>query len=68
MASNETKHLEPENKLTDLSKKVSQISEKGYDFLLGRMYFAGDDDYYNFLVFTSMFNSLTLDNDNKVVN
>ena len=23
--------------------KVTQISEKGYDFLLGRMYFTGND-------------------------
>ena len=64
MASSETKNLELENKLTGLSKKVSQISEKGYDFLLGRMYFTCDDDYYNFLVFASIFNSLTLLNYN----
>ena len=42
-------------KLTDLTK-------------LGRMYFTGDDDYQNFLVFGSMLSSLTLDNNEKVAN
>ena len=37
-------------KLTDLSKKVSQLSIKGYDFLLGRMHFTDDGIYQNFLV------------------
>ena len=39
------RNLETPRKLTDLSKKVSQISMKGYDFLLGRMNFTGDDGY-----------------------
>ena len=29
-------------------KKVAQISEKGYDFLLGRMYVTDEDGYQNF--------------------
>ena len=32
------------------------------------MYFTGDDDYQNFLVFGSMLSSLTLDNNEKVAN
>ena len=43
VTSNKTKHVEAEKKLTDLANKVAQISGKGYDFLLGRMYFAGGD-------------------------
>ena len=35
--------------LLDLAKEVAQISV--YDFLLGRMYFTGNDGYQNFLVF-----------------
>ena len=30
--SNKTKHIEAEKKITDLTNKVAQISEKGYDF------------------------------------
>ena len=33
--SNKTNHLETEKKLTNLTTKVLQISEKSYDFLLG---------------------------------
>ena len=40
--SNKTKHVETEKKLTDLRNKVAQIPKKGYDFLLGRIYFIGD--------------------------
>ena len=36
-----------------------------YNFLLGRMYFIGDDGYQNVLSFSPMFNSITLDNNNK---
>ena len=31
---NKTKHVEDEKKLTDLTNKVAQISEKRYGFLL----------------------------------
>ena len=44
-----------------------QISEKEYDFSLGRMYFTGKDGYQNFLVFTPMLSSLVLDSNNKVI-
>ena len=50
-ASNKRKYVEAENKRTDLTKKVAQIWEKGYEFLLGRMYFIGNDGYQIFLVF-----------------
>ena len=52
-ASNKRKYVEAENKRTDLTKKVAQIWEKGYEFLLGRMYFIGNDGYQIFLVFCS---------------
>ena len=38
------------------------MSAKGYDYLLGRMYFRGDDGYQNFLVFSPMLSSLKLHN------
>ena len=44
-----------------------QISEKEYGFLLGRIYFKGNDGYQNFLVFAFIFISLILDS-NKVTN
>ena len=47
---------------------MTQISEKGYDFLLGRMYFTGDDDYQNILVSGQMLSSLILDSNKKVTN
>ena len=50
ITSNKTKHIEADKKLTDLTKNVAQISEKRYEFLLGRMYFTGDDGYQNFLI------------------
>ena len=37
------------------------MSEKGYDFLLGWMYFTGNDGHKNFLVFAPMLSSLILD-------
>ena len=37
--SNKTKRAEAEKKISGLTNKVAQISEKGYYFLLGRMYF-----------------------------
>ena len=55
-------------KLTDLANKVAQISEKRYDFLLGMMYFTGDDGYQNLLVFAPMLSLLILDSNKKVTN
>ena len=43
-----------------------QISEKGFNFLLDRVYFTGDDGDQNFLVFTPMLSSLTMDSNEKV--
>ena len=51
VTSNKTKHIEAEKKMTDLTYKVAQISEKGYGYLLGRIYFTGNGGYQNFLVF-----------------
>ena len=58
------KHVEAEKK-TDLTNKVAQISKKEYRFLLGRMYFTGDDGYQNFLVFAPMLSSSTLHSNKK---
>ena len=66
--SNKTKHIEADKRRTDLTKKVAQISEKGYDFLLGRMYFTDDNGYQNFLIFAPMLSSLILDSNRKVTN
>ena len=43
ITSNKTKHVETQKKLTDQTNKTAQISEKRCDFLLGRLYFTGDD-------------------------
>ena len=43
--SNEATHTETERKLTYLTNKVVQISEKGYDFLLARIYLTGSNSY-----------------------
>ena len=66
--SDKTKHVEAEKEITDLTNKVAQISQKGYDFLLRRMYFTGDDVYQNFLVFAPILSSLMLDSNKKVTN
>ena len=68
ITSNRTKHTEAEKKIADLTNKVAQISAKGYYFLLGRMYFTGNDGYENFLVIAPMPSSLTLDSNRKVTN
>ena len=60
--------MEAENKINDLTNKVAQISYKGYDFLLGRMYFAGNDGDQKFRVFTPVLTSLILDSNKKVTN
>ena len=43
--SNQTKHLEDEMKLIDLSKRHSQIPIKEFGFLVDRMYFISNDGY-----------------------
>ena len=43
VASNKIKHRGIEKKITDLTNKVAQISEKGYYVLLGRMHFTSND-------------------------
>ena len=45
-----------------------QISEKGYNFLIGKMYFTGNDGYQNFLVFAPMLISLILGSNRKFIN
>ena len=68
ITSNKIKHVLVEKKPTDLTKKVSQISRKGYNFLLGRIYFKGSDDYQIFIVFPPMLNMVTLDSNENVTN
>ena len=67
MTSNKTKHVETEKEITDLTNKFSQIIEKGYDYLLCRMYFTADNGYQNFLVFAPMLSSLVLDKIKKLL-
>ena len=45
-----------------------QISEKEYNFLIGKMYFTGNDGYQNFLVFAPMLISLILGSNRKFIN
>ena len=68
VTSNKTKHIKAEKQLTDLRNKVAQISEKGYDFLLGRMYFTGNDGYEIFFSFAAMLSLLILDSNKKDTN
>ena len=51
-----------------MKKKVAQISEKGYDFLLGTVYFTGSYGYQDFQVFAPILSSLVLDRNKKVTN
>ena len=60
--------VEAEKKLTDLANKVAQVSERGFNFLIDRMYFAGDNGYKNFKVFAPVLSSLILDSNKKVTN
>ena len=39
VTSNKTKHIEAEKKLTDLTNKVAQTSEKRFDIFLGGIVF-----------------------------
>ena len=48
VTSNKTKYIEVEKKITDLTNKVTEMSKKGCDFLLGKIYFAGNDSYQSF--------------------
>ena len=54
ITSNKTKYVQAEKKITALTNKFEQISEELHNFLLGRMYFTGDDSYQNFLAFAPM--------------
>ena len=55
-------------KIADIANKIVQIAEKRLDFLLGTMYFIGNDGYQNFLVFASVLNSLILDSNRNNIN
>ena len=60
--------MEAKKKITDLINKIARMSEKGYDFLLGRMYFTSNDHYKNLLVITPMISSLILDSNKEGTN
>ena len=47
-SNNKIKHVETKKEPTDLTKIVAKILDRGYGFLLGRIYFTGDDGYRNF--------------------
>ena len=59
--SSKTKHAEAKKKLTDLIKRVKQISEKCCDFSLSRMYFTHEDGYQIFFVYAPVHSFLILD-------
>ena len=59
LISDKIRHVEAEKKLTDLTKVA-------YGFLLGKIYFIGNNGYHIFLVFAPMLSSLTLDVNKKV--
>ena len=48
--------------------KVAKILKKGCNFLLGRMYFTGNDGYQNFIFFASLLTSLMLDSNKTLTN
>ena len=50
--------MEGEKKLNELSEKIKLLLTKGYNFLLRRMHFTGNDGYQHFQVFTPMVNLL----------
>ena len=45
--------------------KLHKYQKKDCDFLLGRMYFTGNNVYQNFLVFAPMLSFLILDSNKK---
>ena len=49
--SNKTKHVLVENKLNELSEKVTLLSAKDYYFLLGTMYFTSNDGFKNMFAY-----------------
>ena len=51
MNSNKRKHLEAGIKITDLTKKVAQISEKRIWFFVRENVFTGNNDYQIFFSF-----------------
>ena len=55
-------------KKIDITNNIAPITEKEYNFLVGRMYFTDNDGYQIFLVSCSMLNSLILDSNKKVTN
>ena len=65
--SNKTNHIEAGKKITDLTNIVAQISEKGHDFLLGKMYLTGNDGYQKFLGFAPKLSSLILHKNKKLL-
>ena len=65
MRTNKIKHAKTEDRITDLRKVFAQMSDKGYDLLLDRMFFTGDD-CSNFLVYAIVVSSITLVNKKNV--
>ena len=65
ITSNKTKYVEAE-KNSWYNKQSCANIRTGIWFLLGRMYFTGNDGYQNFQVFASMLISLILDSNKEV--
>ena len=62
------KNIEAEKKITDLTSKVTQISEKVFYFLLGKMYFTDSNVYQNFLVLAPMLSFIKVDSNKEFHN
>ena len=68
VSSNKAKHVAAKKEITNLIKEIVQISEKGYDFLLDRMYFTENDGYQNSVGFGLILSSLILDGNKRFIN
>ena len=68
VTSKKTKHLEAERKFTDLTNKVVQTSEKGYDFCYEKCLLQMMVDITFFQFLPPILSSLILDSNKKVTN
>ena len=55
-----TRHIDVNKKLDDLAKEVRQISIKGYNFFLCRIFFAGDDGSQNAFIYQPRFKNINI--------
>ena len=58
--------MQRKKKISNLTNKVAQLSEKEYHFVFEKIYSTGNNGYHNFLVFDPMLSFLILDSNKKV--